>query len=165
MANLLVWLACVGAKAMTMAALDDLKLFVEESLAWIAGHLEYYGARHEQPYPQQRARPGHGAALQSGDDGVFRAGMRTFSGFFPRLVATEGFLRERSSHHQLIVANWVLLTPGAFVHARFGGDDPRCDVPQGYALRMVAAAAMLCGRGVASCWSLCRGRLRTPRRS
>ena len=143
-ANLLVWLACVGgAKGDTLAALDDLKLFVEESLAWIAGHLEYYGARGTNNHILNNARALVMGGVAVGDDGSFRAGMRTFNEFLPRLVATEGFLRERSSHYQLIVANWVL-DAWRFVHARFGGDDPDAMFLKEYALRMVAAAAMLC---------------------
>jgi len=143
-ANLLVWLACAGGAGDGIpAAVGDLKPFVEESLDWIAKHLEYYGERGTNNHILNNARALVMGGVAVGDDWSVRAGMRTFNEFLPRLVAKEGFLRERSSHYQLIVANWVLDT-WRFVDARFGGDDPDTMLLKEYALRMTAAAAMLC---------------------
>lgn len=144
-ANLLVWLACAGGKGddIPAAALDGLKPFVAESLDWIARHLEYYGERGTNNHILNNARALVMGGVAVGDDWSVRAGMKTFYKFLPRLVAKEGFLRERSSHYQLIVANWVL-DAWRFVDARFGGDDPDTMLLKEYALRLTTAAAMLC---------------------
>lgn len=143
-ANLLVWLACVdNAKGNAAVEVGDLTSFVAESLDWIAGHLEYYGERGTNNHILNNARALVMGGVAVGDDWSVRAGMKTFNEFLPRLVAKEGFLRERSSHYQLIVANWVL-DAWRFVDARFGGDDLDTMLLKEYALRMTAAAAMLC---------------------
>lgn len=143
-ANLLVWLSCVRDEfGGVMADLEDLRLFVEKSLDWIGSHLEYYGERSTNNHILNNARALVMGGVAVGDDWSFHAGMKTFYEFLPRLVGTEGFLRERSSHYQLIVTNWIL-DAWRFAEARHGDDDPDAKFLKNYAKRMTAAAAMLC---------------------
>lgn len=142
--NLLVWLSCVRDEfGDDMAEVEDLRLFVEKSLDWICSHLEYYGERSTNNHILNNARALVMGGVAVGDDWSRRAGMETFRQFLPRLIAKEGFLRERSSHYQLVVTNWVL-DAWRFVEARYGDDDPDARFLKDFANRMTVAAAMLC---------------------
>jgi hypothetical protein len=146
-ANLLVWLACVREEYKdVMAEVEDLRPFVEKSMEWIGRHLEYYGERSTNNHILNNARALVVGGVAVGSDWSYRVGMETFRQFLPRLMAKEGFLRERSSHYQLIITNWVL-DAWRFAEARYGDDDPDAKFLKGYAARMTAAAAMLCDKG------------------
>jgi hypothetical protein len=146
-ANLLVWLSCVRNEfGDAMAEVEDLRLFVEKSLDWIGRHLEYYGEYSTNNHILNNARALVIGGVAVGNDRSYRAGMETFRQFLPRLIAKEGFLRERSSHYQMIITNWVL-DACHFVEARYGDDAPDARFLKGYADRMTAAAAELCDEG------------------
>jgi hypothetical protein len=143
-ANLLVWLSCIRDEfGGNMDEVSDLRLFVEKSLDWICSHLEYYGERNTNNHILNNARALVMGGVALGNDRSYWAGMETFRQFLPRLIANDGFLRERSSHYQLVIANWILDT-WRFVEDRFGDDDPDAIFLKGYAKKITAAAAMLC---------------------
>lgn len=143
-ANLLVWLACNGLPDDEADAKNlDLKLFVGESLKWIADHLEYYGENGTNNHILNNARALVMGGVALGDEHSFQVGMKTLRFFLPRLLASAGFLRERSSHYQLIVTNWVL-DAWYFVHACLGESDPDVIFLKDYAQRMTTATTLLC---------------------
>lgn len=142
-ANLLVFLACDGrGNGAPPDSIRDLKLFVRESLDWIAGHLEYYGEHGTNNHILNNARALVMGGVAVGDEQSVATGIRTFREFLPRLITKDGFLRERSSHYQWIVANWVL-DAWRFVDAGLGAHNPDVAFLQGHAMRMTAAATML----------------------
>lgn len=144
-ANLLVWLARLSSdkRSPRIEEVGDLILFVQKSLYWIGSHLEYYGESGTNNHILNNARALVMGGVAVGDDWSFRAGMGIFNKFLPQLVSEEGFLRERSSHYQLIVANWML-DAWHFVDACFGGENPDAMFLRLYAHRMTAACGMLC---------------------
>lgn len=82
--------------------------FLATSLGWIEDHLEYYGPRRTNNHilNDARALVIGGAILR--DSHAVETGMAIFARLGPELVQPNGFLRERSSHYQAIVTNWLL---------------------------------------------------------
>jgi hypothetical protein len=82
--------------------------FFSESLEWISAHLEYYGAGRTNNHVLNNARAlvVGGTAIRSGIS--IERGLVIFARMAPLLFQDHGFLRERSSHYQVIVTNWLL---------------------------------------------------------
>jgi hypothetical protein len=145
-ANLLVYLAAAQSLPCAPLVPPRLRRFVQESLGWILRHLEYYGPRQTNNHILNNARAIVMAASALGETQALAAGMRIFRQCLPRLIMDGGFLRERSSHYQVIVLNWVLdawwflgvAGPAYADDRKFLGD---------YLQRMIAATATLCARG------------------
>lgn len=145
-ANLLVFLAAMQSTSRAASVPRPLRVFLQDSLGWILRHLEYYGPRDTNNHIINNARAlvMAGAALE--DSTARAAGMQIFRQCLPRLIMEGGFLRERSSHYQVIVLNWVLDAwwflgvcddPGS-EGRKFLGD---------HVERMIAATSMICERG------------------
>lgn len=117
--------------------------FVADSVEWIRRHIEYYGETGTNNHILNNARAlvlGGGAI---GNESICQAGMKTFRECLPVMVGERGFLRERSSHYQLIVTNWVL-DAWRFVDARYGADHPDSIFLKDFSQCMTVASAMLC---------------------
>lgn len=104
--NLTVFLA---ARPQYQAAIDSgtLRGFFAESLAWIDSRLEYYGLARTNNHLLNNARAMVVAASLLGDQAALTRGLLIFARMSRELFSSAGFLRERSSHYQLVVANWL----------------------------------------------------------
>jgi hypothetical protein len=142
-ANLLVFLAALPAEADRATPCMDVGRLLSDSVDWILRHLEYYGPRGTNNHILNNGRALVMAGAVSRDRRVVEAGMRVLRASLPQLITADGFLRERSSHYQLVILNWML--DAWWFVAAFGGEHGAdasflrscCD-------RMLAAAAMLC---------------------
>jgi hypothetical protein len=142
-ANLLVFLAAMPPAHGGAAAPADLAAFVEQSLKWVYRHLEYYGPAETNNHILNNARALAMGGAATANRAAVDAAVTILRQCLPEMVAGGGFLRERSSHYQLVVLNW-LLDSWAFIAAYRGADDLDARFLRGYAERMVAAAALLC---------------------
>lgn len=106
-ANSLVFFAGIACDSAPCPISDAYAGYLRRSMEWIYGHIEYYGAGRTNNHilNNGRALAMGGAVL--GDRTVVSAGMKILKEFLPRIVTGGGYLRERSSHYQLIVLNWV----------------------------------------------------------
>lgn len=145
-ANLLVYLTVANASLPVSVRCDPiLCAFIEDSIGWIAGHVEYYGplGTNNHIINNARALIMGGAAMS--DENVIATGMQILRNCLPQMVLANGFLRERSSHYQLIVLSWVLDAAHFVAASRVErNDDTRflCD----FAERMASAAGLVCDR-------------------
>ena len=106
--NLLVFLAAMPTAERARLITPRLCEFLRESVAWIFRHVEYYGRTETNNHVLNNARALVVGGSVTGSEIAFSAGMQTFRRWLPELVAAGGFLRERSSHYQLVVLNWIL---------------------------------------------------------
>jgi hypothetical protein len=146
-ANLLVSLAVMRAVRQAPDIPPRLRTFLQDSLGWILQHLEYYGPDATNNHIINNARAVVLAAVALRERAALSAGMQIFRRCLPRLILPGGFLRERSSHYQAIVLNWVL---DAWWFLGVAGQDSVAadrEFLDEYAERMVGATALLCGRG------------------
>ena len=147
-ANLLVFLATMRSAPDSPAIPDPLPAFLRDSLDWILRHLEYYGPRGTNNHILNNARAVVMAAIALGEPAAVAAGLGIFRQCLPALVSGGGFLRERSSHYQLVILNWVLdawrfLGAG---EALAGESDGRRFLSE-QILRMIRAAAVVAPDG------------------
>jgi hypothetical protein len=142
-ANLLVFLAAMPVAMHGQRITPQLTGFVGESVNWIYRHLEYYGAARTNNHILNNARALVMGGASGGDRAALAGGMKIFRQCLPALIMKGGFLRERSSHYQLIVLNWIL-DAWCFVAASDGPASEDAQFLRGYAIRMASAAAMLC---------------------
>lgn len=84
-----------------------LRSFFVESAAWIDAHLEYYGPARTNNHFLNNGRALIVAGCVLGNDGWLMTGLNIVEHFAPELFPVDGFLREGSSHYQLIVAGWL----------------------------------------------------------
>ena len=83
------------------------------------------------------------AGAATGNEAAVTAGMKIFREWLPRLIMNGGFLRERSSHYQLVVLNW-LMDAWHFLDAYAGQQSADTQFMAGYTSRMLGAARMVC---------------------
>lgn len=97
------------ARPACQAAIDaeTLHRFFTESLAWIDSRLEYYGLARTNNHLLNNARAIVVGACLLGDQAALAKGLQIFARMSRELFSPAGFLRERSSHYQLVVANWL----------------------------------------------------------
>jgi len=145
-ANLAVFLAAVPAATRAQGIAPEIREFLDRSVRWVYGHLEYYGPTETNNHILNNARALVLGGIVGGDSTAVSAGMQIFRRCLPEMILSGGFLRERSSHYQLVVLNWVL-DAWRFVAAAEGPDGEDTRFLAGYADRMRTAASMLCGRG------------------
>ncbi len=116
--------------------------FVVDTVAWILRHIEYYGEGNTNNHVLNNARALVMAGTVLGDKTICAAGIATFRRFLPLMVGPGGFLRERSSHYQLIVAGWVL-DAWRFAQAHYGSTNTDAIFLKETAQRMVEASGLL----------------------
>jgi len=143
MANLLVFLAAMPAALRSAAPAPLLDSFLGQSLHWVYRHLEYYGPTETNNHILNDARALLLCGSAIGHTAAVDAAVRILRRCLPDMITPAGFLRERSTHYQLVVLNW-LLDAHKFLAARTGEHDPDARFVHGYVERMVAATAMLC---------------------
>lgn len=83
-------------------------LFLTESIIWIDSHLEHYHDQRTNNHILNNARAMIMAGVACGNTVAVERGLLLFSKMAERLFLQGGFLRERSSHYQIIIANWLL---------------------------------------------------------
>jgi len=84
--------------------------FFAESIGWINSHLEYYGIARTNNHILNNARALVVAGSVLGNEAVVERGLLLFARMAKELFQPGGFLRERSSHYQCVVTNWLLDT-------------------------------------------------------
>jgi hypothetical protein len=84
--------------------------FFAESAHWIDSRLEYYGMARTNNHILNNARALVVAGGVVGDSAAVERGLLLFARMAQVLFQAEGFLRERSSHYQYVVTNWLLDT-------------------------------------------------------
>lgn len=84
--------------------------FLAESASWISSHLEYYGIARTNNHILNNARALVVVGSVLGDVLLVERGLFIFSRMAKELFQPGGFLRERSSHYQYVVSNWLLDT-------------------------------------------------------
>lgn len=137
-ANLLVYLAATQRPG-DAAIPRELVAFVWDSLRWIRAHLEYYGLYRTNNHILNNARAIVMAAAALEDSAALTDGLQILRQCLPKLITAGGFLRERSTHYQFVVLNW-LLDARHFACGRAGVHDSFL-VEQ--LQRMLAASTML----------------------
>jgi Heparinase II/III-like protein len=141
--NVLVFLAAVPTAQRARFLTPRLCAFLRESIAWIFRHVEYYGRTETNNHVLNNARALVVGGSAMGSEIAFSAGMQTFRRWLPELVSAGGFLRERSSHYQLVVLNWIL-DAWWFARAERSADGEEARFLEGYWQRMLPAAKLLC---------------------
>jgi Heparinase II/III-like protein len=142
-ANLAVYLAAMPLELRQQETILEVVRFLDESIDWIYSHLEYYGPVDTNNHILDDARALVIAGVVTGNAVAVGAGVRIFRRWLPELIMSGGFLRERSSHYQLIVLNWLLDSAHFLaVHAQSEGAD--LEFLREYGSRMLSAASMVC---------------------
>ena len=141
--NLCVFLAAMPAPRRAQQIPPSLVRFLEDSIDWIFRHLEYYGSTETNNHilGNARALVVGGVALENA--AAIAVGNGIFRHWLPQLILSGGFLRERSSHYELIVLNW-LLDAWHFMARHSGQQHEDAALLQGYITRMLDAAGMVC---------------------
>jgi hypothetical protein len=143
-ANFLVFFAAMPPGMREHGIPPQVGEFLSRSVTWVFGHLEYYGPAETNNHILNNARALVLGGIATRDPLAVSAGLQIFRRCLPKLILSGGFLRERSSHYQLVVLNWVL-DAWRFVAAAQGPDGEDARFLAGYADRMRKAASMLCG--------------------
>lgn len=141
--NLLIYLSVRSVSSMHIDFDRGIINFIANSAEWICRHIEYYGLAGTNNHIINNARALVLSGVAIGNEPTYQAGMKAFRECLPVMVGEGGFLRERSSHYQLIVTNWVL-DAWRFVDGHYGADHPDTKFLKVCCQRMVNAAAMLC---------------------
>jgi hypothetical protein len=141
--NLLVYLAVISTSSILPDFEKKMIDFILDSVNWIYQYIEYYGAESTNNHILNNARAlvMGGAAIEN--EVFCRAGMQIFRQCMPLMVGTDGFLRERSTHYQLIVTNWIL-DAWQFADVYYGTQHLDTKYLEDFAQRMTTAASMLC---------------------
>ena len=84
--------------------------FFDASARWIDSRLEYYGMARTNNHCLNNARALVVAGSVLGDATRVAQGLLLFTRMARELFQPAGFLRERSSHYQIVVTNWVFDT-------------------------------------------------------
>lgn len=111
----------LAAEPAARTAVDDesITTFLDDSLSWVDSHLEYYGPARTNNHILNDARAlVVGGAIRSNAVAVEK-GLTLIGSFGGQMFAAGGFLRERSSHYQLVVTQWLL---DAVHFGRFASD-------------------------------------------
>jgi hypothetical protein len=144
-ANLLVFLALMPPATRADSVPRPIYAFISDSAAWIYRRLEYYGPARTNNHILNNARALVMAGAASGDESAVSTGMAIFRQCLPAMILSGGFLRERSSHYQLVILNW-LLDAWRFVAAAHGPECEDAELLAQHARQMCRAASMLCHR-------------------
>ncbi len=102
-ANLLIFYAASPAEIRERGIPRELREFLGTSVRWVYDHLEYYGPAETNNHILNNARALVLGGIACGDRLALSAGLQIFHQCLPKLILSGGFLRERSSHYQLIV--------------------------------------------------------------
>jgi hypothetical protein len=142
-ANLLVFLASMPLEQRQRQLAPTLTLFLDDSIDWIYGHLEYYGFLETNNHILGNARALVIGGVARDNAAAIDAGMRIFRRWLPELIMSGGFLRERSSHYQLIILNW-LMDARHFLAASSQQRSADAEFLRGFSVQMLSAATTMC---------------------
>jgi hypothetical protein len=106
--NLITWMSLLPEQEYKTLAQREIGLFLMDSAKWIIRNLEYYGPSKTNNHILNDARALVAVGSVFDWSPVMETGLRILKTMLPKLIQTEGFLRERSSHYQLIILNWML---------------------------------------------------------
>jgi hypothetical protein len=118
--------------------------FILESAGWIINHLEYYGPQNTNNHILNNGRALAMAGALAGNRNIITTAMRIFRNMLPVIVSEKGFLRERSSHYQILVLRWLLDSEKALSFKKDLSSEGDRDFIRGYAKRMSRASALMC---------------------
>lgn len=141
--NLLIYLSVNSAYTNHEDLDRNINEFIVNSMEWIYSYIEYYGSVRTNNHIINNARALVLGGIATDNELAYITGVKIFRECLPNMVGEGGFLRERSSHYQLIVANWVL-DAWRFADGCYGADHPDAKFLKDYSLSMINAAAMLC---------------------
>ncbi len=146
-ANLAVMLAVHPSlwQALDAAAKHDVARFFAKSAQWIHDHLEYYGFERTNNHILNNARALVIAGRVLNDEVLLERGLVLFTRMARELFRPEGSLRERSSHYQCVVTNWLMDTlhfASAAQSAR-GSERPSLDQLRGLSARVLDTTGLL----------------------
>jgi hypothetical protein len=105
-ANVLLWSASLT-DAQRLHLPECLLTFLQQSLQWILKHLEFYGKKTGN-HILNNARVLLMAGTVLNNRAAVETGWLILKNMLPVLIQKNGFLRERSSHYQLLVFGWLL---------------------------------------------------------
>lgn len=108
-ANLAVLLA-VRPELMENADQAKFVSFFHDSLYWIDAHLEYYHCGRTNNHILNNARAIVIAGASLGNIDAVEKGIRLFVEMAKKIISANGFLRERSTHYQVVIMNWLMDT-------------------------------------------------------
>lgn len=114
-ANLLTWISFIQPEARHHLP-QNIALFLTDSLEWIYHHLEYY-RRNTNNHIINNARALVMCGVALNHQQAILSGLEIFRRFLPILIQRNGTLRERSTHYQLIILNWLLDAYSFLSHA------------------------------------------------
>lgn len=106
-ANLVVLLAQQNAE-LTSVWKVKIASFLHDSIHWIDNHFEYYHSQRTNNHVLNNCRAMILAGVVTNNEVAVERGLILFSEMSRDLFLNDGFLRERSSHYQVIVTNWLL---------------------------------------------------------
>jgi len=86
---------------------DSIADFFFISGKWVHDHLEYYEPERTNNHILNNARALVISGAVLGNQKLAARGLRLFTRMAKKMISPSGVLRERSSHYQLVVANWV----------------------------------------------------------
>lgn len=89
---------------------EKLRAFFANSLYWIDAHLENYPGERTNNHILNNARAMVIAGSVLGSTSAVETGVHLFTQMAAKLISPKGFLRERSSHYQIVIANWFMDT-------------------------------------------------------
>ena len=85
-----------------------IKNFLNDSIIWIDNHLEFYSSRRTNNHILNNCRALILAGFVVDNKNAVDRGLLLFDKMSKSLFLENGFLRERSSHYQIITTNWLL---------------------------------------------------------
>lgn len=133
--------------AVLLAAHSDLRIgidgealqqFFSDSAEWIDDHLEYYGPDRTNNHFLNNGRALVLAGAVTGHNGWTTTGLKIVQRCAPQLFDEDGYLREGSSHYQLVVAGWLF---DALAFARLSSTDQNLQPLEDLANRVGSASA------------------------
>lgn len=140
-------------EALTPDAAHEIATFFRDSLRWINSRLEYYGDERTNNHILNNARALVVGGCVTGESAAVERGLVLFSRMARMLFQPSGFLRERSSHYQFVVSNWLLDLVHFGRAAALSGDAARRALGEieSLAVRVLSATRLLdsAGAGVA----------------
>jgi hypothetical protein len=150
-ANLTVMLAVHQGcwRALDAGSRSEIASFLAESARWINDRLEYYGIARTNNHILNNARALVVAGSALGDEALVERGLLLFARMANELFQPGGFLRERSSHYQLVVTNWLMDTLHFANSAKISRERARVAMVELAALSetVVGATALLVSAG------------------
>lgn len=82
--------------------------FIQEHIYWIDSHLEYYNPSKTNNHILNNCRALIIGGVMINNEIAVERGLLLFDKMASEIILENGFLRERSTHYQIIITNWLL---------------------------------------------------------